>query len=165
MKYAGIGSRETPKDIMELMYQFAKTAAQKGWLLRSGHADGADVSFEWGCDAAQGKKEIFLPWQYFNGSMSHLHVISDAAMEMAAKFHPAWSKCSNAAKRLHARNCYQILGNNLTDPVHMVVCWTKDGLGGGGTGQALRIARSYKIPVYDMGTKEGLRTIVDSITG
>ena len=48
------------------------------------------------------------------------------------------------------RNGCQVLGLNLDDPVDAVVCWTKDGKGGGGTGQAIRIAKSRNIPIFDI---------------
>ena len=56
-----------------------------------------------------------------------------------------------------ARNAMQVLGPNLDDPSAFIVCWTPDASDGsktspktGGTGQALRIAHEYKIPVYNL---------------
>jgi len=98
------------------------------------------------------RKEIYLPWRGFQGRDDGI-VVHDmsAAMLMAKVFHPNWSACSPAARKLHARNCFQVLGQDLETPVEFVVCWTKGGKGGGGTGQALRIARARKIPIYDLG--------------
>lgn len=67
MFYTGVGSRETPNDVMKVMYKFAQKMALHGAVLRSGGADGADTAFEWGCDKKQGMKEIYLPWNGFNG--------------------------------------------------------------------------------------------------
>lgn len=67
MFYTGVGSRETPRDVQAVMYKFAQKMALHGAVLRSGGADGADTAFELGCDKQQGKKEIYLPWQGFNG--------------------------------------------------------------------------------------------------
>jgi hypothetical protein len=39
----------------------------------------------------------------------------------------------------------------LNDPVSFIVCYTPGGSGQGGTGQALRVARAYNIPVTDLG--------------
>lgn len=50
-----------------------------------------------------------------------------------------------------ARNTCQVLGLNLDSPVKAVICYTPGGSGSGGTGQAIRIAQAYKIPVIDMG--------------
>src|ERR1700744_2915284 len=106
MLYAGIGSRETPEHICKLMYMIGLKLAVKGWLLRSGHAKGADRAFEYGCDDANGKKEIF----------TKQHVTQEA-LELAAKFHPAWHNCDEHARKLHARNGFIILGEDLQTPV------------------------------------------------
>jgi len=42
MFYTGVGSRKTPKDILELMVRIGMKAAQNGYTLRSGGADGED---------------------------------------------------------------------------------------------------------------------------
>jgi predicted Rossmann fold nucleotide-binding protein DprA/Smf involved in DNA uptake len=46
--YAGIGSRKTPWDICNTMVYLARALRRKGYTLRSGHAKGADQSFEMG---------------------------------------------------------------------------------------------------------------------
>ncbi len=55
------------------------------------------------------------------------------------------------------RNTNQIFGACIeTAPnSQFVICWTKDGLDSGGTGQALRIAREAGIPIYNLYTKAG----------
>jgi predicted Rossmann fold nucleotide-binding protein DprA/Smf involved in DNA uptake len=45
MIYAGIGSRETPKEVLKSMTNYAKELSATGWVLRSGGADGADTAF------------------------------------------------------------------------------------------------------------------------
>jgi predicted Rossmann fold nucleotide-binding protein DprA/Smf involved in DNA uptake len=55
-KYAGIGSRSTPPETLPLIESIAARLAEKGWVLRSGGADGADSAFEKGCDQKQGTK-------------------------------------------------------------------------------------------------------------
>ena len=39
----------------------------------------------------------------------------------------------------------------MNTPSDFVICWTKGGKGQGGTGQALRLARDYNIPIFDCG--------------
>ena len=157
--YAGIGSRETPLGILVLMEFLATQLAQQGHVLRSGGAFGADQAFEKGCDLAQGAKEIFIPWNGFQGRNDRTEPgvmagVTKLAMDLAAEVHPNWNACSDAARKLHARNCYQILGSNLDSPVSDVVCWTPGGSGSGGTGQALRLARKLGIPIWDLGNQE-----------
>jgi hypothetical protein len=147
--YAGIGARKTPVNVLEVMTQLAACLERDGWTLRSGGANGADTAFERGVvDPAN--KEIFLPWPGFNSSTSPRNHICQDALNMAAEFHPAWDRCSPAARKFHARNCYQVLGGSLQSPCKMIVCWTPDGLASGGTGQALRIANKHGVHVHNL---------------
>jgi hypothetical protein len=136
------------------MSKIAGFLAIKNYILRSGGADGADSAFEAGCDLARGSKEIYLPWKGFNNNPSELYTQHPKAFEIAAKFHPSWDKLKDSVKKLMARNVHQVLGNDLGSPVEFVVCWTPNGLGGGGTGQALRLAKSLDIKIFDLGKKE-----------
>ena len=142
--YAGIGSRQTPLDILHQMDHIAYELAGRGYTLRSGGADGADKAFERG---SCGKCEIYLPWRGFNGNHSKLFTPTPAAMKLASQIHPAWGRCSEGARKLHARNCHQILGLDLQTPVEFVVCWHN---GTGGTLQAVRLAELHSIRVINL---------------
>lgn len=156
MIYAGIGSRETPPDVIDTMETIGKYLAEAGHTLRSGHAGGADMAFENGCDIVNGGKTIFLPWKGFNGSNSQYYSISKEALDIAEAFHPAWERLSQGAQKLMARNAYQILGYDLDTPADFIVCWTVKGQKTGGTGQALRMAEHWDVPVFNLfhGTDE-----------
>jgi len=162
MKYAGIGSRTVPPHIITQIEEFAKSAAEQGWLLRSGGADGCDLAFERGAVQGKGQMEIFLPWKGFNNNPSLLYKKSDKAEQIAQQFHPKWTMLERAVRNLHSRNVHQILGINCDDPVDFVVCYTADGcedgnkttINTGGTGQALRIATYYKIPIYNLARRD-----------
>lgn len=150
--YAGIGSRETPDDVLERMTNYAVVLAERGYTLRSGAAAGADTAFERGASAFPERKAIYLPWVGFNGHQDGIIVGEDERLrEIAVRHHPAWEKCFPGARALHTRNVAQILGH--TEPIVLsdfVLCWTLKARGGGGTGQAIRIARTYGVPVYDL---------------
>lgn len=146
MFYTGIGSRTTPEDICSFMTEIAKFLYAQRFILRSGHADGADIAFE---NGSGNLNEIWVPWPGFNGSYSRL-IPCSLAFKVAEKFHPYWLNCSPAAKKLHARNVHQIAGVDLKTPSKFVVCWTSDGKDSGGTGLAIRIANALKIPVYNL---------------
>ena len=148
--YAGIGSRQTPVEVLSSMAAFAGNLEKLNWVLRSGGANGADSAFASGV-MKNINKEIFLPFKGFNGKNSDLHEPSTEAMQMAESIHPAWHNCSRVARLLHARNSHQIFGQYMDNPVKFVICWTPDGRRTGGTGQALRIAEHFGIPIFDMG--------------
>lgn len=159
MIYAGIGSRQTPRDILAIMENFARNMALCGNILSTVGADGADAAFMRGAySVTDSQANIYLPWSSYShsGSISSNWTVRRSvcreALALARKHHPAWSKCSPPAKDLHARNGYVILGPDLSTPVSFVVAWTEGGRGGGGTGQGLRIARAYGIPTLDLGS-------------
>ena len=139
----GVGSRNTPPDVLELMMKIMRKLNSLGYTLRSGGAKGADTAFE--CCAE--KKEIF----YANDA-------TDKAMDIAKQFHPAWGYCQNWAKRLHGRNAFQVLGRDLKTPASFVICWTpcasithaERTRRTGGTGTAISIANHNGIPVYNL---------------
>ena len=157
--YTGIGSRETPIEILKLFTQIGKFLANKNYILRSGHAEGADSAFEYGCTMVNGQKEIYLPWKGFGDSDSKLIVKDNKAFEIAEKFHPYWHNLSQGAKKLQARNSHQVLGQDFNTPTRFVICWTKKGKGQGGTGQAIRIARYYNIPIFDAGSYSDIEEV------
>lgn len=148
--FSGIGSRDTPDVVIRSMKEIGKFLLPY-FILRSGGAGGADSAFE---SVAQDRKQIFLPYDGFNGrKVDNVHYFNftSEAMKMAAKYHPAWSKCGFAAKRFHARNCHQVLGLDLRTPVEFVVAYTEGGKLVGGTAQAIRVAKDHDIPVFNLG--------------
>jgi hypothetical protein len=124
MTYAGIGSRNTPEPVLALMQRCATRLEVLGYTLRSGGANGADSFFEAGCT----HKEIYLPWPGFNGRQSEFQAVCDKALTLAATIHPRWDRLGRAARNLMGRNCYQVLGRDLSNPVDFVLCWTPDGV-------------------------------------
>lgn len=150
--YGGVGSRSTPQGILIEMTKVAETLAILGFVLRSGHADGADYAFEKG---AQLNSEIYLPWKNFNSNLKMLGqpivVNADPVLDsFVNRYHPASHRLSSGAFALMRRNTCQLLGLRTNTPADVVICWTPEGKAIGGTGQALRIAKDYKIPVINM---------------
>lgn len=158
--YAGIGSRQTPPEVLALMTKIAARLEQRGLVLRSGGAEGADTAFS---NGTIGYKAIYLPWEGFNG---HKHGAGGGVVcgsqanlqEIAQKHHPRWHSLNHAVRKLHTRNVAQILGSVNPGECNslFVVCWTPEGKGGGGTGQALRVAKTYGVQVYDLGKPDVL---------
>lgn len=167
--YTGIGSRRTPEAICWKMCRLAEKLAERGYVLRSGGAEGADEAFECGVATNWQMKEIYLPWPKFNDNPSplfNLHNQADAA-EIAKSLHPAWDRLSLGARKLHTRNVYQVLGADLNSPSRFVVCWTSDGAetetssSTGGTGGAIRLAVLHKIPVVNLANDGALYRLRD----
>ena len=156
-RYAGIGSRKTPVKVREWMEKIAEELAKAGWTLRSGAAEGADQAFERGCDRAGGRKEIDLPWPGFQDREPDGRSVfvrhGRTAQRIAQLHYTRWPSASQAVRKLMARNTCQVLGD--VDgagevPVDVVIGWTLGGRGGGGTGQAYRVAEGRNIPRVDL---------------
>ena len=180
--YTGVGSRETPVPILTVITTLAKVLAQRGWVLRSGGAHGADSAFETGCDQAGGRKEIYLPWKGFNGNQSALFLslprvgnfdsiagrMNDKrAVALAVQFHPLKTQLfvpshkMRTVLKLMARNSQQILGESVSEEnkTGFVICCTPQGQPIGGTRQAIVLAHHFQIPVFNLGNIETLRQI------
>lgn len=149
--YAGIGARKTPDNILATMLFGATQLKNMGFMLRSGHAIGADQAFERGAD---GYARIYLPWQKYNEDVpvKGNALVPDMAayVREAAIHHPYWDNLSQGTKKLMLRNLAVILGSNLNEPAEFVICWTPKGEAVGGTAHGIRIAEAHNIPVFNL---------------
>jgi len=156
--YTGVGSRKTPLVILQIMRDLAFKLDKSGYVLRSGGADGADSAFASGTDHSA----IFRP--------SHVKPNSPP-YAIAKAFHPAWERCGDYVRKLHARNAFQVLGYDLVTPSDFLVCWTPDGacthqersIKTGGTGTAISIAHANNIKVFNMARPDHADRVIDYI--
>ena len=154
--YTGVGSRETPEHILQLMFNIASALEASGWLLRTGDADGADEYFRKGVSDPKNMSVYTL-----DDISGNKYGATELAKELALKYHPAPQALLKKPHYLfiHARNVYQILGTDFDDgrPLKVsdyVICYTDKGEIKGGTGQVLRIAQDYKVPVINLGIED-----------
>lgn len=156
--YAGIGSRKTPKFFCDLMTELAVELDSAGWILSSGGARGADQAFMRGSKNCH----LWLPHQGSNGFQTDLQILPEA-YEMAERFyHLDWDDLGDFGQAAMARNCHIVLGADLDTPVKFIICWTPEGKIRGGTGQALRIAKAYRIPVLNLGLAEMSNDVINA---
>lgn len=156
-KFAGVGSRKTPRSVRRVMTRISNRFEELGWIGRSGGADGADEAFRIGYKD-ENKFEEYLPCD-----------TNALALKTVAKYHPCGNKLRGSdTYRKHARNAQIILGEVLNDPVSVVVCWTPDGArnhqertrGTGGTGQAISIAADNGILVINLARSEHMNAML-----
>jgi len=150
--YAGIGSRDLVWEgvdqapiIVEKMTPYMEVLRE--FMLYSGGASGADVLFE--MLHYPGEVKIFLPYKGFNKSKSKYYNITQEAKDLAKHYHPAPQYLNDNNINFLARDCYQVLGYDLKSPIDFIICWTPNELQGG-TSQALRIAKDYDIPYFNL---------------
>lgn len=171
--YTGIGSRETPGQSLVQMFVLAMLLEVEGFTLRSGGAAGADASFYGGATLhgrlRQDQAHIYFPWPHFTDKVpAHMTRASIAAYKLASTVHPKWESLKDGAKALHARNCHQVLGDDLTTPSAFVVCWTPDGCESerertketGGTATAIVLADRHGIPVFNIQREGRLKELL-----
>ena len=120
---AGIGSRATPRTVLESMTVMAAWLARRGWHLHSGGAARADSAFAAG--APPDLRTLFLPWPGYRGKAGPDCRTLGAdrtprCLAITADLHPAWHRFSPAARKLHARNV-AILAADTEAPVDTVV--------------------------------------------
>ncbi len=142
--YAGIGSRETPPEILAKMTAVARRLEARGYSLLTGDASGADAAFAAGVERL---KSVFTAKD-----------ATPRSIAIARALHPNPSALSPYALRLMARNAFQVFGANLVTPVDFALCWTPDGAEShaqrsrktGGTGQAISLGSLRGVPVINM---------------
>ena len=153
-----IGSRKTPQDILEIMRQFVEYGNKKGYIFRSGGADGADhIVTLYALNS-----EIYIPWYRFNGVDNGIIVVmTKTHYDIVNKIHPAPERLSQGAYKLHGRNLNQVIGRNIEEPLFsdLVVCWTPNAAETGGTRTALKIAQMYNIPIINLGNEKGIKKL------
>lgn len=165
--YTGVGSRQTPPAIQDLITRIAAKLESVGYILRSGAAEGADQAFERGVtDAAN--KQIFIAWNGFcgrqmgrDGVIPLIDCCERRAFHIASEVHPAWGAVradgspvlNHGAKALHARNTYQVLGARLDTPSKFLICWApvdKHGVPKGGTRTAWVLAERERVECFNL---------------
>lgn len=160
--YTGIGSRETPKETLNLMIEFAYRLSKNGYILRSGGTNGTDKAFERGCDKANGLKQIYIPWDGFN---KYYHNNNDIILCQNTKIynkskliiqdiHPNFNNLTKGALKLHIRNVFQVLGDKLNKKSKFIICWTPNAKLIGGTSIAIKIALKNNIKIYNLASKK-----------
>ena len=218
MTYAGVGSRETPPEILAEMTKIAQELATKKYSLQSGGAIGADMAFEGksypkvlkagnadvvnksgkvvlkaNTEVRIGTKEYTDAYYVFtdrtnNGRVTGLDFtkaesikgtksysafdvkdrdVDKRAMAIAEELHPKFENLkSDFAKKLMARNNFQVFGSNLDKPVDFVLFYAKESKNPlrpeGGTGQAVEAARRKGIPTINM-SEEGWRDRLNDV--
>jgi hypothetical protein len=149
--YTGIGSPNTPADVLVLMERTARALSASGWTLRTRDQRGADKAFLNGCHAGQldhPRVEIYFPDPHGAHLQPTLERPTPAAFEIAMRYHSRWASIDRTSQARHARSVHEVLGCDCRreDAARMIVCWTPDGsLDGqsraaGWTGMALRVA-------------------------
>lgn len=150
--YTGVGSRETPAEVISVMEDAAFRLARLGFTLRSGKAGGADEAFQVGMQKYYESldnelqeeyrtrlAEIYIPWDGFASDNDKLWDLWDYPLNytdylmpdqkpvrdaLVEEIHPNFEalKRKRGAFALHSRNVHQVLGANVLEPRPSAFC-------------------------------------------
>ena len=113
--YAGIGARTTPQEVLDYMSDQARILEQKGLILRTGDADGADRAFR---DATE-HKLVYTPNQQIEQWARH---------EVSLVCDTEYRQMRTHTQNLLARNMYQLFGSgarkDAKQPSMFVLYWS-----------------------------------------
>jgi len=135
-----------------MMTVLSSKLEENDYILRSGHAQGADTFFEAGVIHDE-HKEIFTAKD-----------ATPQAIMTASEYHKYWDRCDEYTRKLHGRNVMIILGRKFNEPVKFVICYTPDGKFSGGTGLGMQIAETHGIPIFNLFYKS-VRERLDKFIG
>lgn len=180
--FTGVGSRETPADILFEFEEIRKVLEELGGMPRSGNAPGADKPFSEGPVSSpldpSHKRQIFLPWKTFEDPPKDPTQFSEEgyyvkqqlneamAEQIAEQVIPWWGSLKSSHRQLHGRNPFQVLGPDLESPSRVCVGWSpldKSGEPTGGTRTAFKIAQLYGVPVVNRSTYETYETFKEDV--
>ena len=159
----GIGSRNTPTNVLLAMEQIGAWCKKNKIYVRSGHADGADYAFEKG---AQEYTLVYLPWNTFNSQLpilgKHIEFPSEDlrllsfCKQIVNDCHPAADKLTNIHWKFMIRNVLQLSGYQQTHYSSAVVLYAdvRDDIFGkeqvqGGSNLVFQFARKRGIPIFN----------------
>jgi hypothetical protein len=163
MYYTGVGSREQFSELMDKMTAVANYLSDNNFILRSGGAGGADTAFQSG--ASPHKTEIWIPWSSFKPKniKGQYKVLTDDKFKIAREYIlgnniiPWFDRMKQGAQKLHARNYYQVFGdNNMPSEFLLYSAPVINGEVKGGTRTAVEIAKLENIPVFNISKSDEL---------
>lgn len=174
--YTGIGSREAPLPILKRAHELGKVLALKGFIGRSGKAEGMDEAFMKGFGAAGvGRFVNYLPYPSFRESLncpvgcidiSHypVNVWKEAVLISRDVYGKGWFEITPGARDLHTRNVFQVLGDDLQTPSEFVLYWAEPkgrNAVKGGTNTAFQVAKMFNVKRFNVSNSLLLRLLIE----
>lgn len=157
MRVACIGSRDLSEEALDDCTEIGRLVVSRGFELHSGNAPGADQAFAQGGNSVDPKRvHLHLPSFSFNleaivlGNHVYTYPFDDLRFysTIAADCHPKWEYLKDYVRKLHVRNASILVPQKQN--VDVCVAWPSQRIGGGGTGQGMRIAAARGIRLIDL---------------
>jgi hypothetical protein len=160
-RIACIGSRGLKVSEVLACESIGRAIAERGWELHTGNAKGADQAFARGANEVNPKLvHLHLPWYKYERDAivpgNVVRCVDDLPewdlgwyTEFARGNHPAWSHLKQGVRKLMIRNGMIIAACEGTY-VDVTIAWPSDKMGGGGTGQGMRMSAEVKATLIDL---------------
>ncbi len=162
VRIACIGSRDLTTAQLGLCEKLGEWVVRCGHILDTGNAPGADQAFARGANQVRPDLvRLHLPWYNFERQAIHddnavytVDALSEEQLllhtQNAEKFHPAWGRLSQGARKLMVRNGMIMMPLPLCFHVDMCLALPSNKQGRGGTGQGMRIAEHFGVKLVDL---------------
>lgn len=181
--WCGVGSRETPKEIIPEMVWIGHCLALLGGVLATGDATGSDTHFFDGYNLGRLPKmppaQVYYTRKKNQRNLEHSpqmgqhefemypevgHIAQDMAYEARGSFEGLFP----SGIALHSRNALQVLSETLDNPRRFTVYYAKPvgkrGAVAGGTNTAVKISRKNKIPTVNLYVEEQRTKFIEWVT-
>lgn len=150
--FSGIGSRKTPLEICKIMTRIGEKLQEKGYILRSGAAIGADKAFEKNVKSENKCIYTVKNFDYSEENYSFCYNELISVWDKSLNF----DNYDNYCKILLLRDINQVLGSKETslEKSKFLICWTPhenySKINVGGSRIAIRCALKHGIKVHNL---------------
>ena len=151
---SGIGTRTPTEEQRRRCFKLGAWVVFSGGTLHSGNANGIDYAFASGGNSIDPTQvHLHLPWdsvkgfnreQIVEGNIVHVPPYPDWMEELTLRLHPRGPYLKRGALMLHTRNV------SIVHPTQLCLAYPSDKIGGGGTGQGMRVAENQGIELIDL---------------
>ena len=168
------GTDGVPDDVLDKMLSISKVLMKSGFMLRfNGETEGFNTKI---LDIDIARVETYLPWKTFNKDNISLTPKmvrpNEDAYHTAAYYHKKFKELPNSARAILARDVHVLLGENVKNPIKLLLCYSSDGAESikeinfkvtGYIGFSIMICDAMGIPVFNLGKKDAVSRLVEYI--
>ena len=164
--YSGIGHRNTPEKVRDMMTSIGSQLAQMGFILRSGNAIGADQA--WEEEVTRKMKEIFIINRKHSCPFGIIPKFTQEQWDFVVRHYHGgetdFIKQSEYVQQLFLRNLNILCGKHLDDKVDFVAYWHEGEHCDGGTGHTVAMAKTLEIPCFNIWSEKDQQAMDEFVT-
>jgi len=165
------GDDAIPPEIEKKFVDISKILMAKGFMLRYNGDQEPFINQVLDIDLA--RVEMYLPWKSFNTSITpKMKRPNEKAYHVAAYYHKAFKKLPNPVRAILARDVHVILGENVDNPIKLMLCYSPDGAETikqidykktGNISFSISICDVLGIPVFNLKNEDAVSRLVELV--